>query len=117
VPRSVFRRFFLAVKDELFFQRRINATSRLQALSLSKVVAAYRFIAYGEAAVRSVEYERLCRSTVAQKTKLLLEYIVWRLEATYLRQRNQLVLQKMMERNAERGSHGCISSLDCTHLE
>ena len=31
VPRNVFRRVDLAVKDEPFFQKRINATGRLQA--------------------------------------------------------------------------------------
>jgi len=31
VPRSVFRRIDLAVKDEPFFKQRIDATSRLQA--------------------------------------------------------------------------------------
>jgi len=29
VPRAIFRRFYLAVKDEPFFQQRINATGKL----------------------------------------------------------------------------------------
>jgi len=88
VPRSLFRRIYLAVKDEPFFQQRINATGRLQAHPLQKGVAAFRFIEYGEAADRSDEYVRLSCSTVAQATKLLLEFIVRRWESTYLRRPN-----------------------------
>ena len=117
VPRSVFRRVYQAVKDEPFFQQRINATGRLQAHPLQKVVAAFRVIAYGEAADRADEYVRLSRSTVAQATKLLLEFIVQRWGPTYLRRPNNLELKKMMERNAERGFPGCMGSLDCTHWE
>jgi len=115
VPRSVFRRVYEAVKDEPFFQQRINATGRLQALPLQKVVAAFRVIAYGEAADRADEYVRLSRSTVAQATKLFLEFIVRRWGPTYLRRPNNLELKKMMERNAKRGFPGCMGSLDCTH--
>jgi len=55
VPRSVFPRVYQAVKDEPFFQQRINATGRLQAHPLQKVVAAFRVIAYGKAADRADE--------------------------------------------------------------
>ena len=117
VPRSVFRRVYQAVKDEPFSQQRINATGRLQAHPLQKVVAAFRVIAYGEAAERADEYVRLSRSTVAQATKLCLEFIVRRWGPTNLRRPNNLELKKMMERNAERGFPGCMGSLDCTHWE
>ena len=69
VPHSVFRRIYVAVKDDPFFQQRINATGRLQAPPLQKVVAAFRVNAYGEAADLSDEYVRLSRSTAAQATK------------------------------------------------
>jgi len=78
VPRNVFRRLYLAIKDKPYFQQRINATGHLQAHPLQKVVAAFRVIAYGDAADRADEYVRLSRSTVAQATKLLLETIVRR---------------------------------------
>jgi len=117
VPRSVFPRINLAIKDEPLFQKRINAPGRLQAHPLQKVVAAFCVIAYGEAADRSDEYVRLSRSTVEQATKLLLELIVRRWETTHLRRPNQTELKKMMERNAEHGFPGCKGSLDCTHWE
>jgi len=44
----VFLRVYNAVKDLPFFAQRINATGRLQAHPLQKVVAAFRVIAYGE---------------------------------------------------------------------
>jgi len=80
-------------------------------------VAAFRVIAYGGAADRLDEYVRLSRSTVAQATKLVLEFIVRRWETTYRRRPNQSELKKMMERNAERGVPGCMGSLDCIHWE
>jgi len=117
VPRSVFRSIHLVVMDEPFFQQRINATGCLQDHPLQKVVAAFRVIAYGEAADCSDEYVRLSRSTVAQATNLLLEFIVRRWETTYRRRPNQSELKKRMKRNAERGFPGCMGSLDCTHWE
>ena len=103
--------------DKPFFQQRINATGRLQAHPLQNFVAAFRVIAYGEAANRSDEYVLLSRSTVAQVTKLLLKFIVRRWQTTYLRRPNQLEPNKMMECNAERGFPGCMGSMDCTHWE
>jgi len=117
VPRSVFRRVYLGVNNEPFFQQRVSATGRLQAHPLQKIVAAYRVIAYGEAADRADEYVRLSRSTVAQATKLLLQFIVRRWRETYLRLPNQAELKKTMERNSQRGFSGCMGSLDCTHWE
>ena len=46
VPRGVFLRVYNAVKDRPFFSQRIDATGRLQAHPLQKVVAAFRVIAY-----------------------------------------------------------------------
>jgi len=117
VPRSVFRRVYLAVKDEPFFQQRINATGKLQAHPLQKVVAAFRVIAYGEAADRADEYVRLSRTVIATSTKLLMEFIVRRWGPTYLRRPNQDELNTIMERNKERGMPGCMGSLDCCHWE
>jgi len=51
VPLAVFWRVYMAVKDEPFFQQRINATDKLQAHPLQKVVAAFLVIAYGDVVV------------------------------------------------------------------
>jgi len=59
--RAVFRCVYLAVKHEPFFQQRLNATGTLEAHPLRKEVAAFRVIAYGEAADRSEAYVRLSR--------------------------------------------------------
>jgi len=117
VPRAVLRRAYMAVKEEPFFQWRINATCKLQAHPLQKVVAAFRVIAYGKAADRADEYVRLSRTTIATSNKLLMDFIVKRLGPTYLRRPNQDELNKIMERNKERGMPGCIGSLDCCHWE
>jgi len=117
VPHAVFRRTYLAVKDEPFFQKRINATGKPQAHPLQKVVAAFRVIAYGEAADRGDEYVRLSRTVIAKSTKLLMEFIVQRWAPTYLRRPNDDELDTIMERNKERGMPGCMGSLDCCHWE
>jgi len=117
VPRAVFRRIYLAVKDEPFFQQRINATGKLLAHPLQKVVAAFCVIAYGEAADREDEYVRLSRTVIAKSTKLLMEFIVKRWGPTYLRRPSQDELNTIMERNKERGMPGCMGSLDCCHWE
>jgi len=107
----------MSVKDEPFFQQRINATGKLQAHPLQKVLAAFRVVAYGEAADRADEYVRLSRTVIATSTKLLMEFIVKRWGPTYLRRPNQDELSKIMERNKERSMPGCIGSLDCCHWE
>jgi len=114
-PRAVLRRVFKAVKDEPLFQQRMNATGKLQAYPLQKVVAAFRVMAYGEAADRADDYVRLSRTVIATSTKLLMEFIVIRWGPTYQRRPNQDELHKMTERNKERGMPGCIGSLDCFH--
>ena len=78
VPRAVFRRVYMAVKDEPFFQQRINAKGKLQEHPLQKVMASFRVIAYGEAADRADEYVRLSRTVISTSTKLLMEFIVKR---------------------------------------
>jgi len=115
VPRAVFRRFYLADKDEPFFQQRSFATGKLQAHPLQKVEAAFRVIAYGEAADRANDYVRLFQKVIAKSTKLLMEFIVKRWGPTYLRRLNQDELKTTMERNKERRMPGCMGSLDCCH--
>ena len=75
-PRAVFRHVYLAVKYEPFFQQRNSATGKLQAHPLQKVVAAFRVIAYGEAADQADEYVRLSRTVISKSTKLLMEFMV-----------------------------------------
>ena len=117
VPRAVFRREYSAVKDEPFFQQRINATGKLQAHPLQTLVAAFRVVAHGEAADRADEYVRLSRIVIANYTKLLMEFIVRRWGPTYLRRPYQDEVNTIMDRNMERGIPGCMSSLDCCHWE
>jgi len=98
VPRAVFRRIYLAVKDKPFFQQRIYATGKLQAHPLQKVVEALRLIAYGEAADPADKYVRLSRTVIAKSTKLLMEFIFKRWGPTFLRRPNQTKLNTIMER-------------------
>jgi len=73
VPSSVFRRVYQAASCEPFLQQRINATGCLQTHTLEDIVAAFRVMAYGEAADLKDEYMRLSCSNLAQATNLLLQ--------------------------------------------
>ena len=115
VPRAVFRPVLLSVKDTPFFVRRINATGRPQAHPLQNVVAAFRVLAYGEAADRADEYVRISRSTIHLSIQCLVRCIVSKWESTYLRRPNDEELKTMMDRNTERGFPGCMGSLDFSH--
>jgi len=117
VARAVFRRVFLAFKDESFFQQRINDTGKLQAHPVQKGVAAFRFISLGEAADRAEEYVRLSRTVIAKSTKFMMEFIVRRWGPTYLRRPKQDKLNTNMERKKKRGMPGCMGSLDSCHWE
>jgi len=115
VPRDVFRRVYLAVKEEPIFQQCLNATGRFQGHPLQKVAAAFRVMAYGEAADRADDYARLSATVITQSTKLLFEFIVERFGSTYLRRPNHEELKIIMERNKDLEMLGCISSRDCFH--
>jgi len=85
VPRSVFLPIYNAVKDRPFFAQRINATGRLQAHPLQKVVAAFRVIACAEAPDGTDEYVRLSASTIAMSVRELMRFIVNEFEPSYWR--------------------------------
>jgi len=101
----------------VFFAQRTNATGRLQAHPLQKVVAAFRVIAYGEAPDRTDEYVRLSASTIAMLVRELMRFIVDEFGPSYLRSPTREELQRILTRNAERAMPGCIGSLDCSHCE
>ena len=117
VPRSMFLRVYNAVIDLSFFSQRINATERLQAHPLQKLVAAFRVIAYGEAPDRTDEYVRLSAATIAMSVRELMSFIVHEFGPSYLRSPTLEDLQRILTRNAERGMPRCIGSLDCSHWE
>jgi len=99
VPRGVFLRVYNAVKDRPFFAQRINATGRLQAHPLQKVVAAFRVIVYGEAPDRTDEYARLSASTIAMSVRELMRLTVDEFGPSYLRSPTPEELQRILTRN------------------
>jgi len=117
VPRSVFLRVYHAVKDRPFFSKRINATDRPRAHPLQMVVAAFRFISYGEAPDRTDEFARLSALTITMSVRELSRSIVDEFGPAYLRPPTPSELERILERNAHRGLPGCMGSLDCSHWE
>lgn len=115
VPRSVFMAVFDDVKDLPYWKRTINTSGRPQAYALRKVVAAFRVLAYGEAADRPDEYLRLAKSTTAFATQMLVDHLVDNYEADYLRPPNEQELAHCLDRNAQRGMPWCMGSIDSSH--
>ena len=117
VPRSVFLRIYHAVKDHPFFAQRINATGRPQAHPSQKVVAAFRVIYYGAAPDRTDEYVRLSASTIAMSVREILRFIVDEFGPACLRPPTPSELERILERNAQRGWPWRMGSLDCSHWD
>jgi len=78
----------MAAKDEPFCKRRINVTGKLPTHCLQKVFAAFRVIAYGDAADRAAEYVRLSRTVISKSPNMLMEIIFERWGPRYLRRPN-----------------------------
>lgn len=117
VPREVFTEIYEGIKTEPFWQQRVNATGQLQAHPLQKLVGAFRVLAYGESGDRTDEYVRLSGSTIDIATRKLVEHLVDRYEATYLRRPTTSELQAILDRNEARGMPGCMGSVDCSHWQ
>ena len=117
VPRVVFLRIFDDIKERPFWRQAVNATGRLQAYALQKLVAAFRVLAFGESYDRADEYVRLSKATIEVCVKKLLDVLITEYEGQYLRQPTTTELKTIMERSAARGMPGCIGSLDCSHWE
>lgn len=79
------------------------------------MVAAYRVLAYGEAADWPDEYFRLAKSTTALATQMLVDHIVDNYEDSYLRPPTNAELAHILDRNEQRGMPGCMGSIDCSH--
>jgi len=117
VPRSVFMRFYEAIRDRPFRMQSINATGRPQAHALQKLVAAFPVLTYGESYDRADEYVRLSKSTIEVTTEKLIEFVVEEWEPVYLRHPNDEDVKRMLERSAARVMPGCIGSLYCSHWQ
>jgi len=117
MPRLVFKRLFVAVRDEPWWRRFANATGRLQSDPLQKLVAALRVLGHGEPYDRPDEYCRLSRSTIAEATRRLTEFIVNKWEPTNLRRPTEEELKHILTRNAARGMPGWNGAIDCTHWQ
>lgn len=76
VPRVVFMRFFNDIKHEPWWEQRPNATGRLRAHPLQKLVGAVRVLGYGESPDRTDEYVRLSKTTMSLAMKRLVGFIL-----------------------------------------
>lgn len=117
VPRAVFVRIYRAVHDRPWWKQSVNATGRIQAHPLQKLVAAFRVLAYGEAADRADEYCRISRTTIDLAVKKLIDFVCAEYGAAYLRSPNDAEIAHLLKRISERGMPGCIGSLDCSQWE
>lgn len=107
VPRTLFLRIYYDIKDLTWWAQRPNATGRLQAHPLQKLVAAFRVLGYEESPDRVDEYVRLSKSTVHEAVRRLVAFFLHKYQAVYLRAPTIEDLKRILARNAERGLPGC----------
>ncbi|XP_024011210.1 uncharacterized protein LOC112086489 [Eutrema salsugineum] len=128
-PAHIFRRrfrmnkhLFMRIVDSLstqisFFQQRRDATGRPGLSALQKCTAAIRMMAYGCVADAVDEYLRPGESTAISCLENFVEGIIYLFGAEYLRRPTPEDLQKLLDKEDERGFPGMIGSIDCMHWE
>lgn len=115
MPHTLFLRLCQDTKDMPWWQQRPNATVRLQANPLLKLVAALRVLVYGDASDCPDEYIQLSRTTIHNAVANLVSFILGKYQAHYLRAPTTDELRAIISRNAERGMPGCVGHLDSSH--
>lgn len=100
MPRALFMRIYEDLKDEAWWRQRPNATGKLQAHPLQKLVAALRVLAYGTAADSTDDYAELSKTTTLEAVTRLVEFILEKYQAFYLCAPTIEDLQNIMRRNA-----------------
>lgn len=114
VPRAVLDRVYRALKDRLWWAQKVNATGQRQAHPLQKLVAAFPVLGYGEATDRADKYCSISSTAIKIAVKMLVVFIGDEIGGEYLRPPNDVELDVLLKRNAERAMPGCIESLHCS---
>ena len=104
----------LEVHDPYFIQKR-NATRMLGLLSLQKMTATPRILAYGVAADSIDKYVRIGESTAVESLKNFVKTVINIFSEEYLRSQNSNDIARLLAVNEKRGFPGILGSIDCMH--
>jgi len=116
------KRLFLCIHDDVlrfdnYFQQRANCTGKLGILSLLKVTAALRMMAYGCSADSLDENLEIGESTVLQCVDQLTNAVISIYGDKYLRYPTEEDLRQLLIASHQQGFPGMLGSIDCTHWE
>jgi Plant transposon protein len=118
VPRSVFN----VIHDRLMgmdpFLRKKDCFGNKGIYPLVKLVASFRFLAYGDSYDREDENLRIAESTLNAIVRLFCKLLIKQFGGQYLNRVPTLEEKKVISSVMEsRGFPGCIGSWDCKHFQ
>ena len=118
VPRSIFQRVWEAIHGHLPFVRRVNrATQKPGIHPLTRLVACFRMLSYGNAKDASDEYLQLSETSADESLKSFCMHMVNIFGPTYLNQcPDDAAKERSLSIMARRGFPGCFASWDCKHF-
>ena len=117
VSRALFNRIHSALMGKDPFIRKADATKKLGIYPLVKLVACFRYIAYGDAYDKLDEYLQISESAASDICKQFNSLMIQEFGSTYLNRCPSVEERKVMSTIMERkGFPGAICSWDCKHF-
>ena len=118
MPRSVFDRIQIALLGTDPFVQKKDVTGKLGIHPLVRLVACFRYIAYGDAYDREDENLRIAQSTLNESVRQFAALIIQIFGPRYLNRSPSLEERRQIaaEVIAAKGFPGCLASWDCKHF-
>ena len=117
LPRSVFNRIHDALMGTNPFVHKEDATKKKGIYPLVKLVACFRYLAYGDAFDREDEHLQIGESTLSVYTKQFAKLLKENFGAQYLNRSPTATERKNISTAmGGKGFPGCLASWDCKHF-
>ena len=117
VPRAVFSRVHDKVMGQYPFVGPLkDAVGKPGIYPLVKLVACFRYVAYGDAFDSLDEYLQMSEDSVREATKLFTKLMVQNFPEYLNRCPSEPEKSRLFEKNATRGFPGLLASWDCKHF-
>ena len=100
-----------------FFQSAPDASGRVGASNLQKIVAAIRQLAYGSCCDHVEEYTGVASQTAKLGLEAFCRWIIRTYGPEFLNTWGEDEIKRELEVNAKRGFPGMMGSIDCTHWQ
>ena len=116
------RPLFLRIVNEVeqydpYFIQRTDAVGIFGLLSLQKITAAYRILAYGTPADFVDEYIRIGESTVIESMRRFVKVVIAMFGDHYLRSPNNIDIAQLLQTGEQRGFPDMLGNIDCMHWQ